>query len=330
MPLEIAIDTRKKNGVLEPVVLAKINRLQKMLSHYPELSKPLSVVEFIKFINQAFHYGDSRYFIVPSVNDLSEIGRFAASDKGKAKSFKSFIDSSVQIARISVQMADIGSVKMNALTKELKPRIDSIFPQENYDVLITGNSRIFLKGNDYLESNLKESVLLSILLIAALMAMLFMSARMIGVAIIPSLIPLVITAGIMGFCNIALKPSTILVFSIAFGISSDGTLYFLTRYRQELKKNTGSISDAILVTIRETGISMLYVAFILFFGFSIFAASEFGGTKALGILISITLLVAMCSNLIVLPSFLASLEKRLLTKKFTDKPSIEFLGEEED
>ncbi|HET6226065.1 MAG TPA: MMPL family transporter, partial [Bacteroidia bacterium] len=224
---------------------------------------------------------------------------------------------------------------------EITPRIDSIFnfdyetkaqvsADKKYDVTITGNSIIFLKGNQFLIQNLLESVLLAIILIAIVLYSLFMSPNMILVSVIPSLIPLMITAGIMGFCHIYIKPSTILVFSIAFGIASDGTLYFLTKYRQEMKVSRGSISKAVSLTIKETGVSMIYTAIILFCGFGIFSASSFGGTAALGILISVTLLIAYCSNLVLLPCFLLTLERRLTTKAFLQEPLIDVFDEEED
>src|SRR6185369_1319855 len=180
--------------------------------------------------------------------------------------------------------------------------IDSIFDPKEYDTTITGNSLVFLNSNDYLLVNLKESIYLAIILIAVLMFLLFLSLRMCIISIVPSLVPLLITAGIMGYCGISLKPSTILVFSIAFGIASDGTMYFLTKYRQELRHHNRSISKTVSKTIVETGVSMIYTAVILFSGFFIFTISSFGGTAALGVLISVTLLIAMCSNLIFLPT----------------------------
>jgi uncharacterized protein len=189
---------------------------------------------------------------------------------------------------------------------------------------------MYLKGNSFLVDNLIESVLWAVLIIALIMFALFTSARMIVISIVPSLVALIITAGLMGFAGIPLKPSTILVFSIAFGISSDGTLYFLTKYRHEIKRNKLSISDAVDITIKETGVSMIYTALILFFGFGIFIFSDFGGTAALGILISFTLLVAYCCNLILLPAFLLTLEKRILGKAFLQEPLIQMYDEEDD
>ncbi|MBL0341541.1 MAG: MMPL family transporter [Bacteroidetes bacterium] len=331
LPLEITVDTRSPGKALDPVNLQKINRLEKMLTKYSEFSKPIAIVDGIKFSYQAYRGGDSKYHILPGTLDLADMASFLKGDSAnKANSFRSFLDSSRQVTRISIQMADIGSLKMKVLIDEIRPRIDSIFNPTEYTTSITGNSLIFMKGNDYLFKNLMESIILAIFLISIIMFLLFMSFRMITVSILPSLIPLLITAGIMGFFQIPLKPSTILIFSIAFGIASDGTIYFLTKYRLELRHNPLSISKAVSLTIRETGVSMIYTAIILFFGFFIFSASSFGGTASLGVLISITLLVAMASNLILLPAFLIALERRIATKAFLQEPLIQTFDEEED
>ena len=330
LPFEVSVDTRKPGGALALQTLYKINRLQKIFAGYPEFSEPVSIAEGIKFSYQGLNDGDPRRYIIPNVEELARLKNYSGTAKGNERMFRSIIDSLKQSTRISIQVADIGSIKMKKLLDEIRPRVDSIFDPKDYDVSITGNSIIFLKNNDYLQINLRESVLLAIALIGGLMFFLFMSARMIFVALIPSLVPLLITAGIMGFAHISLKPSTILIFSIAFGIASDGTMYFLTKYRQELKRHAGSISKTVSLTIQETGVSMVYTAVILFFGFFIFTASNFGGTSALGVLISVTLLIAMFSNLIFLPAILLSFEKRLITRAFLKEPLIQMYDEDED
>lgn len=331
LPFEILINTREPNGLLKnnAKALYKINKAQKMLSTYKELARPVSIVEIIKFMNQTYTGGEPKFYKMPSASDLKQLSDYVKEDKEKENQLKSFIDSTRQYTRISAQMADLGSIKTKKIITELKPRIDSIFnynqeekkwvpDNEKYDLKLTGNSLIFLRGSEFLVTNLIESVELAIILIAVFMLTLFTSFRMILISIIPSLVALLITAGLMGFLGIPLKPSTILVFSIAFGISSDGTLYFLTKYRHEIRKNKLSITDAVKITISETGVSMIYTAVVLFFGFGMFVLSGFGGTQALGILISFTLLIGYCSNLILLPAFLLTLEKAITNKRFIE------------
>jgi len=332
MPFEISIDTKKKNGVFEKnaVTIYKMKALEKILAKYHYFSKPVSLVEGIQFSYQAYNDGDPKFYILPAPSDLADLKPYVDSTKRKENQFHSFIDTAKQVTRISVQMADVGSVKMKEILDSLRPQIDSIFPKDKYIVKTTGSSLMFLKGNDFLIINLEESVLLAIILIALIMLALFLSFRMVIISIIPSLIPLLITAGLIGFFNIAIKPSTILIFSIAFGISSDGTMYFLTKYRQELKNHRYNISKTVSLAISETGISMVYTSIILFCGFFIFTASSFGGTATLGLLISFTLLVAYASNLILLPCFLLSFEKSLMTKSFLKEPLIQLYDEQED
>lgn len=344
LPFEIEVDSKKQNGIFADGgrTLYKINKLQKLIAQYPQFSKAVSIVEGIKFFNQAYNDDTEKNYRLPGAMELQKLAAYAKMDaNSKTDQFAPFLDKEKQHTRISIQMKDIGSLQFRSLLNELTPRIDSVFnfdyetgkrvtPDKEYIISITGNSIMFLNGNEFLVTNLLESVLLAIILIAIVLYTLFMSPRMISISVIPSLIPLIITAGVMGYCHIYIKPSTILVFSIAFGIASDGTLYFLTKYRQELKIADGNISKAVSLTIRETGVSMIYTAIILFCGFGIFSASSFGGTAALGILISVTLLIAYCSNLVLLPCFLLSLEKKLTNKAFLQEPLIDVFDEEED
>jgi predicted RND superfamily exporter protein len=227
-------------------------------------------------------------------------------------------------------MNDLATPEMDIILSQLKPKIDSIFlPQDSCDVVITGSSRVFLEGTKYLVGNLSYSLLLVILLISIFMAWMFRSFRMVIVSLIPNLIPLLLTAAIMGYFSIPIKPSTILVFSIAFGISVDDTIHFLAKYRQELVSSNWNIKKSVFNALEETGISMIYTSVVLFCGFFVFVASDFGGTQSLGLLVSITLLFAMLSNLLLLPALLLTLERRITTKSFKE-PLIDIFDEEED
>lgn len=332
LPFEVVIDTKKPEGVFadNAIILYKINRLQKAFSAYPEFSEPLSIAEGVKFSYQAYRGGNPKYYKVPGASDLKTLSEYTGTLSGQQNKLKFFIDSTKQYTRISFQMADVGSVRIKELVAELKPKIDSIFPPEEFHVELTGHSLVFLKSNDYLLKNLYESLAIEIILETLVALALFRSLRIIILSKIPVLIPLVITAGVMGFLGINFKPTTILIFSIAFGISSDGTIYFLTKYRQELKVQGRSVAQAISLTIRETGLSMIYTAIILFCGFAIFAASSFGGTVALGILVSLTLLVAMCTNLVMLPAILLSIDKRKSRKAALQTPLIDISEDPEE
>ncbi len=329
LPIEIMIDTQKKKGVLNLKNIKKIDKLQKQLAAYSELSRPVSYAEIVKFSKQAYYRGNLSFYKMPNDMEKNFILSYAAKAKDEKNLVKSFVDSTKQKARISIQVADIGTQRMKPLIQNIKAEIDSIFPPEKYKTIITGMSVIYMKGMHYLINNLFVSVVLAILVIALFMSLLFGSFRMVLISMLPNLIPLLLTAGMMGYFGVVLKPSTILVFSIAFGISVDDTIHFLTKYRQELNNREWDISKSVSEALQHVGISMLHTSIVLFFGFSIFILSDFGGTIALGLLVSFTLLVAMFTNLFLLPALLLSFERYITTKAFAE-PMLSIFNEEED
>ncbi|NOU48393.1 MAG: MMPL family transporter [Bacteroidales bacterium] len=331
MPFEISIDTKKPKGILRTSTLNKLSQLQDTLALYKEFSKPLSIVEVVKFSKQAFFRGDPSYYSLPNSQEKNFILGYVPQLKSEKKTImNAFVDTSLQITRVSVQMANISTKKIDSIQTDLKPKIEKLFPHEEFDVLITGSSLIFLKGTNFLVHNLLESLLFAIVLIALLMAGIFSSIKMIVISLIPNIFPQLLTAAMMGFTGIPIKPSTIIIFSIALGISVDNTIQFLSRYRQQLIVNKMNIHRSVLAALHETGFSMIYSSIVLFFGFAIFILSSFGGTEALGYLVSFTLLVALIANLFLLPSLLLSLDRRITTKAFTSEPLLEILDEESD
>jgi len=421
MPFEILVDVREPKRIASTETMYKIEDLQELLTEYPEFSRSISVVDAIKFAHQSFYskYPVSKYSIPDKNNAESQvriklpkyIKNTFAKDTSDTQNF--FIDKDQQSTRISVNIRDIGTIKMDSLLAKLNPQIDSIFnpgrakfdslvhaitqegigveqkatlvdelydskrirrfvedyyatknagdttflyalqdypdsvlaakvnesdfngmitdivEDQYYRVSLTGSSVVFLEGTNYLVRNLFISLLIAVIIIAIIMALLFRSIKMVLVSLLPNLIPLLFTGAIMGYFGIPIKPSTILVFSIAFGISIDDTIHFLAKYRQELKSQSWNIKESVIKSLRETGVSMIYTSIILFFGFIMFTASSFGGIVALGALVSVTLLVAMVTNLVLLPSLLLTLDKRLTNKAFRE-PLLQIIDEEED
>lgn len=348
MPFEINVDTKKQNGVFADragsaiPTLYKIQSLQRMMKKYEAFSKPLSLVEGLKFAYQAYNDGDpKKYKALPGAMDLAKLRDYMQTIKGQENKLASFMDSTRQFTRVSFQVADVGTDSLQKIVDEIGPRVDSIFNFDReanawvadslkYNVSLTGMSHVFLKSNNYLFHHLFVALIIAIILILIIGVVLFRSVPIIVLSKLPCLIPLAITAGIMGFADIPFKPSTILIFTIAFGIASDGTIYILTEYRHQLRRLHEDRSKAISRTVRELGTSMIYTNTILFFGFAIFAVSTFGGTVAMGILISVTLAVSLITNLLLLPSILLSLEKRTAVKEILEPPLIEVEEEDED
>ncbi|MEL0651444.1 efflux RND transporter permease subunit [Algibacter sp. TI.3.09] len=330
MPLEIMIDTKRKKGVMKLSTLKRMNELEDLIIETPELSKPISVVGLVKYSKQAYYNGNTKFYQLPTSQENSFILSYAKNSTSSTDLLSNFVDSTGQYARITTFIKDVGTDRMERIQEDLQTKIDKVFPKERYTVTMTGKALVFQKGTKYLVKNLAISLSLAILLIALFMAYMFRSGKMILISLIPNLLPLVITAGLMGYLGVPIKPSTILVFSIAFGISVDDTIHFLAKYRQELQANNWKIKISVYGALRETGVSMFYTSIVLFFGFSVFTISSFGGTVALGALVSATLLFAMLSNLLLLPSLLLSLERSIANKEVLREPSINIIPEEDE
>ncbi|WP_301402511.1 efflux RND transporter permease subunit [Polaribacter huanghezhanensis] len=330
MPLEIFIDTKKEKGVMKLSTLKKMEEINEIIESFPELSKPISITNLVKYSKQAYYLGNPKYYQLPTSQEQSYIFAYTKNSNNNSKMLTNFVDSTGRYARITTFMKDVGTDKMTIIQDRLNAVIAKEFPSDKFDVHLTGKALVFLKGTNYLINNLILSLSLAILLIALFMAWMFRSYQMILISLIPNMLPLLITAGLMGFIGIPIKPSTILVFSIAFGISVDDTIHFLAKYRQELQANNWRIKKSVYSALRETGVSMFYTSIVLFFGFLVFTVSSFGGTIALGGLVSVTLLFAMVSNLLLLPSLLLSFEKKITNKKVFKEPSMKIFPPKEN
>jgi predicted RND superfamily exporter protein len=329
MPFEIMVDTKVKNGVMKISNLRKIDKLQNLLSKYPEFSKPVSIVEVVKFSKQSFYLGDPEEYALPNNEEAAFLLPYAKNAGVGSDVSRSFLDSNKQITRVSVQMADIGTTEMNRIRDDVQPRIDSIFNPEKYDISITGSSIVFLQGTKVMIRGLLMSLTAAIILISGLMFFMFYSFKMLLVAVIPNLIPLMVTAALMGYYGISLKSSTILVFNIAYAIIIDSAIHFFSKYGLELEYSNNNIKKSVIATMRETNISIIYTSSILLVGFCIFIFSNFGGTIALGFLVSVTIFVGMFTNLLLLPSILLSIDQAFKIKVYRE-PLIMVYDEEED
>lgn len=310
MPLELVVDTGRPRGVMNLNTLKKVDSLQQFLGEQPELTPPVSIISFLKASRQAFYQGNPEFYELPTGRERAFLLPYLQNNPDAQRLSGTFMDSTGQKIRLSLKMADIGSQRMDALINNVvQPQLSTLFPDSlGVNVAITGTTLLFIKGNQYLIKNLRSSLLIAIVIIAMIMALLFRNIRMIIISLIPNMVPLVVTAGLMGYFGVPLKPSTALIFSIAFGISVDDSIHFLAKYRQELFNQKFFVAKAISISLRETGSSMIYTSIVLFFGFIIFAFSEFGGTVALGLLTATTLLLAMLTNLLLLPSLLLAFD----------------------
>lgn len=326
LPLEIIVDTKRPNGVSSLNTLNKMDRLNLFIDSLDTSSKTLSITELVKFAKQGYYGNSSEFYNLPTQQERAFILKEIRASRGNQNLLTNYVDSTGSKARMTTLLRNLESDKMESVIADIKKATNDIFPQEQFTTYITGMAYVFMRGTTFLTKNLLISLSLAILLIALFMAFMFRSSQMILIALIPNLLPLITTAGLMGFLDIPIKPSTILVFSIAFGIAVDDTIHFLAKYRQDLKFFKGDIKKSVEVAIEEVGNSMFYTSVVLFAGFSVFLFSGFMGIVALGGLVAFTLMIAMISNLVLLPSLLMSYDK-FITKSFKN-PDIDFFEEE--
>jgi len=314
MPLEIVIDTKRKNGAVSLPVLEKMDQLTQYLAQFPEIGHALSITEGIKFARQAYYDGDSTSYAVPNMFDGAFIqpylrGRGQDRNSMFNRLISAFMDSSRQKTRISINMADVGSKRLPVLLDSIRPKTYALFDSTKYNVSFTGTSIVFLEGSRFIINSLRDSLILAFIMIFGCMIFLFRSWRILLISVVINIVPLLITAGLMGWAGIPMKPSTVLVFSVALGITIDVTIRFLVNFKQELSRHDDDIAQTVRRTIYDTGLSIIYTSLILIVGFGVFALSKFDGTKSLGYLTSLTLLLAMITNLTLQPALLLWMDK---------------------
>jgi predicted RND superfamily exporter protein len=324
MPLEIIIDTKKKYGALRNLsTWESIDSLNKILEANPNIGGGINLVKAVKFARQGMDGGNPESYRLPDEMEFGALKPYLISTLRKRDNSKqspmnsllnSYIDTNAQNIRLSVNVADIGSVEMPKLLEEIKPKALQLFDTADYNLTFTGTSITFLEGSKFIINSLGESLLWAFGMILVCMVVLFKDWRIVLIAIITNIVPLVITAGIMGWLNIRLKPSTVLVFSVALGITVDVTIRFLVNFKQDLANHNGDIEATVRKSIHDTGLSIIFTSLILMAGFAVFAVSEFDGTKSLGYLTSLTLFLAMVFNLTLQPALLLWMSKNK-TKK---------------
>ncbi len=319
MPLEIIVDTKKKYGALGSLeTWEKLDSLTNMLESRPEIGSGLTLIKGIKFARQGFSGGNPEDYRLPDQFEFSGLKPYLISMLRKrdnsnqnqmGKLLNSFVDTNIQNVRISVNVADIGSVAMPKLLDEIRPKALQLFDTADYNLTFTGTSITFLEGSKFIIHSLRDSLIWAFGMILVCMIVLFRSWRIVMISIVTNLVPLLITAGIMGWCNVPLKPSTVLVFSVALGITVDVTIRFLVNFKQELATHNEDIEVTVRRSIHDTGLSIVFTSLILMAGFAVFAVSEFDGTKSLGYLTSLTLFLAMVFNLTLQPALLLWMDK---------------------
>lgn len=315
MPFEVVIEAKQPQGLRRLRTLRALSALQDSMAKYPELSRSLSIADLLKAARQAFWGGAPNAYALPQPEELPALLRALRSQEaGTLSLLGGLVDTAYQRTRITAFVKDIGSRDMPHLLAAVQADVQATFGEEASHVRITGTTLIFLKAIDYLIDNLVWSLVATFLLVAIQMFLLYGSFRIMLISMAVNLLPLFLVAGLMGYIGMPIKPSTALIYEMAFGIVVDSAIHFLSSYQWYYRRHPIP-ERAAVVSVHHTGALIAYTSFVLLMGFGIFAFSSFGGTRALGILTAISLGIGLFSNIFLLPSL-------LITFRQSDKGTI--------
>ncbi|MDB9725666.1 MMPL family transporter [Salibacteraceae bacterium] len=213
---------------------------------------------------------------------------------------RSYVTDKGHEGRINAKVKDVGGKQMRILNQQFDEYLATQVNQDLFEFRVTGMPFLVDKTNEFLANNIVYSLTIAFIIIALIMGILFQSFRMIIIAVLPNLLPLLVIAGFMGIAGINIKISTSIIFAIAFGIAVDDTIHFMSKLRIELNKGK-SIVYALKRTYLSTGKAIIVTSLILCSGFLILVASAITSTFYIGLLVSLTLLFAVLSDLFFLP-----------------------------
>ena len=302
-PFELAIEVKGEDSkITDYEVLSEINKVEEYLLDDYGLKQTFSIVSVLKLANRTEHSGQIKYYTFPEKEEVENyLKRMKKFDK--TGQFDVIVDSTKRYGRIASSHGDIGMLTVQKLNADLQKFIDAEINTDLVSFKLTGTAHLLDRNMSNLSRSLFWGLGLAIVIVSLLMGFLFRSVKMVIIAMIPNLLPLVMLGAILGFAGVELKVSTALVFTISFGIAVDDTIHFMSKLKLELNKGR-SMMMAIRRTFLSTGRAIVLTSLILTAGFLMLMFSDFLGTFYIGLLISCTLIFALISDLFFLPVLL--------------------------
>ncbi len=299
-PLEYAVLLKDGKSVFDHDVLTNINALDEKINSYPGIKSTQSINDIFKSLNMASHFNDPSYYTLPDSAALANM--IQVKDAIPSMMQNVLVSKSGTKTRISSRIIDEGADKVKAVGEEIEAWAKDNLDASLMSVRRTGTGFLIDKNAVYVRESLIYGLLLALGIISVLMVFLFRDIKMLFIALVPNLFPLLFAAALLGYLGIELEASISIVFAIVFGIAVDDSIHFLSKYK--LSKNNMSSEEAILVTFKETGKAITFTTLVLFFGFMVMLFSNQPASMTVGLLISITLLSAWLADLLILPLLL--------------------------
>lgn len=327
LPIEIVLHSKADNQtILNLATLENMETFQESLKNIDEVTFSLSIVDFIKKANSAINQGNPDYFKIPETDEKAEVCLNMASIYGSGIADR-FHTPDNRVARISVRMKQVGSDRYGELMSNIEGYIDKDL-SNNLNVKITGVVHLLIEMQDYLLSSQIKTFSLAFLIIFIVMIFLLRSIKLAIISVIPNIIPIVITFGVMGFAGIRLDSGTIMIASVAIGIAVDDTIHFLYRFKKEFSLASAeppfsdlsmvrdtALKDNYIISIEQTithlGKAMIFTSIVAFCGFMTLCFSNFKPIQYFGLLTAITMVSALVGDLIVLPCCLLIIKPKI-------------------
>ena len=298
MSLEVIL-TGEPDIFLEPEQLRRIDRLQKAIDEYPEVVKTFSVNDYLKEIYKVMYDNDKAYYRIPETVPM--VAQFALISDDSLNDY--LYITTYEAARIHGRFLNLDSTRMTEISKDIQKKIDTIFKGDEVRAELTGTMKLYVNAVTYIIQSQIRGFSLALVVIFVLMSLLVRSVKLGLIAMIPNIIPIFLTFGIMGWAGINLDFGTVIVASVAIGLAVDDTIHFISRFKSFYRK-VGKYDDAIDLTIRHVGPPIAITSIVLFFGFIVLIVSTFKPIVFFGILAAITMVSAMVADLFVLPALI--------------------------
>lgn len=299
-PLEFAITVKDSSKTADSYeVLKEVSKLEDKLREDKNLNSVISITSMYKSIERMNRGNTLKGYVFPeNKRDFLKAKRMVnrlASDESTI-----LVSKDRRKTRISTRLADIGADSIKSEGIKIDNWIATNLDTSLLYIKRTGTGLVIDKNAEFIRKDLLNGLCLALIMVSLLMALLFRKMRMLIIALIPNLLPVMFAAALLGYLGIELEAGVSIVFAVVFGIAVDDTIHFLSKYK--LTREQGKeVEDAIRITFMETGKAITFTTIILFFGFLVMFFSNHPPSVVVGMLISVTLIGAWICDLFLLP-----------------------------
>lgn len=307
-PWNLYFYTKDSSSIYDQGVLEEVSRIRKYLADVYGLTNITSPADRVSLLRQSYQGGLAAEFHLPA--DATELEQLLKYNQYLTRRKIEIIeDKTVSYGKISGFIPEWGSLRTAEKDRELIRYLESM-ASEKVTYRITGTTYLIDRSHEYLSVNLFWGLLFAFVAVAIISVLLFRSFSMLIISLIPNVLPVLLTAAVIGFFDIPIKLTTSIIFAVSFGIAVDDTIHFISKFRIEKAKHSTPV--AVRNTFKTAGMAIIKTTILLCLGFGVFCFSSFGASFFTGFFIVLSLLFALITDLFLLPV--------LILKFYRDSP----------